>query len=350
MKRWVAGVALLGAAVPLSAQSAMERSPNVQGVWTLPAGEAVFVFAHRFELMDGGDEMFNVPTLTLGVGAPLGFTLGLDFSSNSEVVSDRLAGNETQYWLKHAVPLPGALDGAATLARNTVAGSWDAAADVRLSHGPAALFAEARGFTDRFGDGDPGFAGAVGARLKLTEYLAVTGDVGRVLDADSFPSVWSAGLAVIIPGSPHTLSLHATNGGVLTFQGASREKVLGTPDRVRYGFSFSVPLGGASRWGRIFAPAAPPPPPPATSDTARAEIRLVAFQPAEIRVRAGQVVQWVNRDPLEHTVTADGGDWGSEPIGEGEVYARRFDEPGRYPFHCTPHPQMKGVVIVEESR
>ncbi|MGH7542680.1 MAG: plastocyanin/azurin family copper-binding protein [Gemmatimonadota bacterium] len=32
----------------------------------------------------------------------------------------------------------------------------------------------------------------------------------------------------------------------------------------------------------------------------------------------------------------------------GEGFSRRFDEPGRYPFHCTPHPFMKGVVIVAE--
>jgi plastocyanin len=30
-----------------------------------------------------------------------------------------------------------------------------------------------------------------------------------------------------------------------------------------------------------------------------------------------------------------------------ESYERRFDKPGRYPYTCGPHPEMKGVVIVE---
>jgi len=79
----------------------------------------------------------------------------------------------------------------------------------------------------------------------------------------------------------------------------------------------------------------------------RAEMRQVAFQPGEIRVRRGQTVVWVNRDPTEHTVNADDGSWGSDILAEGASFARRFEETGRYPYHCLPHPQMSGVVIVE---
>ena len=55
----------------------------------------------------------------------------------------------------------------------------------------------------------------------------------------------------------------------------------------------------------------------------------------------------MNLDPIEHTATADDGSWGSPLLKEGERYVRRFEQPGRYPYHCTPHPQMQGVVIVE---
>ena len=69
----------------VAAQSVVERSPNMHGVWTLPGGQAAFVFAHRFELIDGADELRNIPTLTLAAGLPLGLTAGLDYTSNSEI-------------------------------------------------------------------------------------------------------------------------------------------------------------------------------------------------------------------------------------------------------------------------
>ena len=338
---------------PAVAQSVLERSPNIHGVWTIPSGTAAFVFAHRFEFFRGGDELFNVPTLTAAVGLPLGLTAGLDYSSYSEVVPARLTGNETQYWLKRRVPAGGMADVAALVAYNSAAASWDGAVNVGRRLGPLDLFGELRGFSDRFGLGEPGVAGAVGAGIRLTPYLGLTGDVGRVLDEDSIPSTWSAAVAVVIPGSPHTFSLQATNGGAITLQGASREKVAGREGRTRYGFVFTVPLGTASRWARIFRPGPSPPPPPEVGseapDTVAAtvEMRLVAFTPPEIRIRAGESVAWINRDPIEHTATADDGRWGSELLKEGERYVRRFDRPGRYPYHCTPHPQMRGVVIVE---
>lgn len=347
------GSGWLATPAPAGAQSVLERSPNIHGVWTIASGTAAFVFAHRFEFFEGGDELFNVPTLTAAVGLPLGVTLGLDYSSYSEVVPARYTGNETQYWLKRRVPAGGVADVAALVAYNTAARSWDGAVNVGRRLGPIDLYGEARGFSDRFGLGEPGVAGAIGAGIRLTPYLGLTADIGRVLDEDSIPSTWSAAVAVVIPGSPHTFSIQATNGGAITLQGASREKVAGRDGRTRYGFVFTVPLGTASRWARIFRPdppaARPTDPAAAASDTAAAtvEMRLVAFTPGEVRIRAGQSVEWVNRDPIEHTATANDGSWGSEPLKEGERYVRRFDTPGRYPYHCTPHPQMQGVVIVE---
>ncbi|MCE1181317.1 MAG: hypothetical protein LWW81_03285 [Rhodocyclales bacterium] len=26
---------------------------------------------------------------------------------------------------------------------------------------------------------------------------------------------------------------------------------------------------------------------------------------------------------------------------------RRFEQPGRYPYQCGPHPEMKGVILVD---
>jgi plastocyanin len=85
------------------------------------------------------------------------------------------------------------------------------------------------------------------------------------------------------------------------------------------------------------------------SDTAHVVIRGANFDPIEVRVPAGGTVVWTNADPLIHTVTAADGDWGSPTLVMQAGFARRFDEPGRYPYLCAPHPHMTGVVIVEAS-
>jgi plastocyanin len=30
-----------------------------------------------------------------------------------------------------------------------------------------------------------------------------------------------------------------------------------------------------------------------------------------------------------------------------ESWPRRFDKAGRYEYHCGPHPEMKGSIVVE---
>jgi plastocyanin len=354
---------LLAAAHPLGAQSVLEHTPNTQGTWTLPTANAAFVFTHRFEFIQGGDELRNLPTLTLALGLPAGLTAGLDYTSNSEISPAHAGGNEAEFWLKRAFGLGGRGAISATAAYNDVAGSADGAVDARVRAGPFSLVGELRGFSDMFDSGDAGLAGAVGGILQLTPYLGLTGDVGRVISADSFPSVWSAALAVAIPGTPHTFAIQASNVGAVTLQGASHRPT--DPLRsVRYGFVFTLPLGTASQWSRIFRPA-PHDAMPMTetaatggaaeggtasatdSIAARVEMRQVAFSPREVHIHAGQTVQWVNRDPTVHTVTADDGSWGSQLLAEGKAFSHRFDTPGRYPFHCLPHPMMTGVVVVE---
>lgn len=244
---------LLAFAGQAAAQASVERSPNVQGVWGLEPAAAIFVLSHRFEVMEGGDELISIPTLTLGIGLPLGVAAGVDFTSFSEVVPATLTGNEAQLWLKRPFAF-GVVETALIGGYNTAAESWDGAVDVAVPAGRFRLFAEGRAFSSLFGSGDAGAAAAVGGGIRLTQFLGLTADVGKVLTEDDIPAAWSSALVLEIPSSPHTLSLVLTNTGATTLHGASREKVLGDQD-VRYGFTFTVPLGGRGRWGRIFEPA-----------------------------------------------------------------------------------------------
>ncbi|HSF51654.1 MAG TPA: plastocyanin/azurin family copper-binding protein [Nitrososphaeraceae archaeon] len=72
------------------------------------------------------------------------------------------------------------------------------------------------------------------------------------------------------------------------------------------------------------------------------------FVPPEISVSSeGNIVSWTNDDSTEHTVTADDGSFDSGPISPGDTFDNTFDAPGDFGYHCSIHPFMTGVVVVE---
>ena len=68
--------------------------------------------------------------------------------------------------------------------------------------------------------------------------------------------------------------------------------------------------------------------------------------PQSIEVVAGTTITWTNEDDVSHTVTATDRSWNSGVIRPGATWSRTFTAPGTYEYFCTPHPQMKGTVIV----
>ena len=79
-------------------------------------------------------------------------------------------------------------------------------------------------------------------------------------------------------------------------------------------------------------------------------IRDFAFSPAQVRIRPGTKVTWVNCGDAGtegHTSTADAGAWSSPLLSPGGTYTREFPNAGAFAYHCQPHPQMKGTVTVE---
>ena len=74
------------------------------------------------------------------------------------------------------------------------------------------------------------------------------------------------------------------------------------------------------------------------------------FNPPEIVVRVGDSVRWTNHEKrTSHSVLfpAEGG-LESERLFPGDSWSRSFALPGRYAYHCGPHPEMEGVVVVAE--
>lgn len=63
-------------------------------------------------------------------------------------------------------------------------------------------------------------------------------------------------------------------------------------------------------------------------------------------VPPGAEITVVNEDEAYHTVTSDDG---SFDVGARKGEPLTFtapDEPGEYPFHCTPHPSMTATLVV----
>ncbi|QLH07591.1 cupredoxin domain-containing protein [Nitrosopumilus ureiphilus] len=79
---------------------------------------------------------------------------------------------------------------------------------------------------------------------------------------------------------------------------------------------------------------------------------------ADVLLSVNNLVTWQNDDDTAHTVTPDhrttdsySGDFGSNGVLKpGDTYEFLFTEPQEVPYHCQPHPWMKGKIIVEVSR
>ena len=89
-------------------------------------------------------------------------------------------------------------------------------------------------------------------------------------------------------------------------------------------------------------------------------LKLIAFRPAPITVKAGQSVTWTQQDPGVHTVTSGtveqgaadvtvhpDGRFDSKELATGKTFQFTFDTPGTYTYFCKIHPAtMRGDVNV----
>lgn len=85
-----------------------------------------------------------------------------------------------------------------------------------------------------------------------------------------------------------------------------------------------------------------------TPQTYDISIKSFAFTQTPLTIKKGDTVIWTNEDSAKHTVTSDSGnELNSALIGNDEKYSHTFDSVGTFSYHCTPHPSMKGKIIVE---
>lgn len=79
-------------------------------------------------------------------------------------------------------------------------------------------------------------------------------------------------------------------------------------------------------------------------------VRIADFQfsPAQLSVPAGTTVTFVNCGPSAHTSTADAATgWDSSLLQQYATYEVAFPSAGSNPYHCEPHPSMRGTITVQ---
>lgn len=109
--------------------------------------------------------------------------------------------------------------------------------------------------------------------------------------------------------------------------------------------------GGAEDPDPPAAPAAPTTSPEPQAATTPAEDLVLTISDFSYRVpervEPGATVTVRNEDGVGHTVTSDEEGVFDVVVGPGEQVSFTVpDEAGDYPFHCTPHPAMTGVLVV----
>jgi plastocyanin len=334
--------AFAGVADVASCQSVLERPPNLSGGWLGAPGTLQFNFVHRFGVGDAPlRKVTNSPTFLLAYQLPLPLLIGFNYATSSDVAA--AFPNEWEGFARY-----GQRGITLQAGYNQAAASFDAELTAARTLGRLRLMAVGRLLSNGYHSDTTRYGVGAGATLRLNRWFALAGDVSSLLDrrANEDPA-WGAGLQIAIPYSPHTLSLQVTNTNTATLQGVSRGI-----DRVRGGFEFTIPFTLSRYFGKR-----------AARDTAakggegaaaggagatRAEMRTMAFGPKRVEITVGTTIQWTNNDPLVHTITADDGSWDSGAIEPGKSWSHTFTRPGEYPFHCTPHPFMKAVIIVRQ--
>lgn len=79
------------------------------------------------------------------------------------------------------------------------------------------------------------------------------------------------------------------------------------------------------------------------------EIRKFLFEPAVLRIRPGDSIEWTNRDVVPHTATGRDHAWDTGALQKGESVVVTFTDPGQVDYFCAFHPHMAAKIITTET-
>ena len=76
-------------------------------------------------------------------------------------------------------------------------------------------------------------------------------------------------------------------------------------------------------------------------------IYQMRFDPENIKVKKGDVVEWVNKDFVPHDVTEIDKKWTSKPLNQGDKFSKVITKDVAY--FCSIHVVMKGSITVSNK-
>jgi plastocyanin len=81
-------------------------------------------------------------------------------------------------------------------------------------------------------------------------------------------------------------------------------------------------------------------------EEATVNIDNFSFTPAQLTIKAGTKVAFVNRDDIPHNIVGETIKFHSKALDTDESFSFVFDKPGEIVYFCGLHPQMKGKITV----
>jgi len=87
---------------------------------------------------------------------------------------------------------------------------------------------------------------------------------------------------------------------------------------------------------------------PAAADEVEVRIDNFVFNPAQLTVKPGTTVTFVNEDDIPHNVVSSArGVFKSKVMDTDQKFSFTFATPGSFEYFCALHPHMKGTIVVE---
>jgi plastocyanin len=74
-------------------------------------------------------------------------------------------------------------------------------------------------------------------------------------------------------------------------------------------------------------------------------VRDSVFVPDTITIKLGFPIRWTNEGAVFHSVVSDSGLFASGPLQPNAWFEVRFDNAGAFPYHCSQHAGMVGIVL-----
>jgi plastocyanin len=88
----------------------------------------------------------------------------------------------------------------------------------------------------------------------------------------------------------------------------------------------------------------------AAAESVTVRINGMRFEPANITIKPGTTVTWVQDSTMPHLISGKTSGLRSNTLNRGQQYSYTFNQAGRFDYVCGLHPSMKGSIVSRKPR